>query len=85
VFVVQGVRLYDAAQNQLKDQYSHKVGGSSRFVCHLFTVFLILLFSLKAAVLDVTSAGRSHAFSAGMDRRVVMYVPTANICSHFWL
>ncbi|ELR24656.1 WD domain, Gbeta repeat-containing protein [Acanthamoeba castellanii str. Neff] len=45
-----GVRLYDAAQNQLKDQYSH-----------------------KAAVLDVTSAGRSHAFSAGMDRRVVMH------------
>ncbi len=31
-FVVQGVRLYDAAQNVLKDQYSHKVGDSRHFV-----------------------------------------------------
>ena len=78
-FEVQGVRLYDAAQNVLKDQYSHKVGDSSHFVlAFVLLSFKSFLFYLKAAVLDVASAGRSHAFSAGMDRRVVMYAPTSH-------
>jgi WD40 repeat protein len=85
-FVVQGVRLYDAAQNVLKDQYSHKVGDSSHFVDHLFCCLLNLSIlpqgcrARRGVGWPITRLLRRHGPKG---RHVRTNQPPANLCSLF--